>query len=57
MAKQPIRVAVAGTNHGLSHVLEVLGNPRFELVAICDRNSKKLDELRGKPVEASDEQP
>ncbi len=57
MARKPIRVAVAGTNHGLSHILEVLRNPRFELVAICDRNEKKLAELRGEKVDHSDEQP
>ncbi len=57
MNHRPIRVAVAGTNHGLSHVLEVLGNTRFKLVAICDRNERKLAELRGEKVEHSDEQP
>jgi predicted dehydrogenase len=57
MNQRPIRVAVAGTNHGLSHVLEVLGNPRFELVAICDRNERKLAELRGEKIEHPDEQP
>src|SRR6266702_1266666 len=57
MTQRPIRVAVAGTNHGLSHVLEVLGNPRFELVAVCDRNERKLAELRGETADHSDEQP
>lgn len=57
MSRGPIRTAVAGTNHGLSHMLEVLGNPRFELVAVCDRNDRKLAELKGEKVEPSDEQP
>lgn len=57
MTQRPIRTAVAGTNHGLSHVLEVLRNPRFELVAICDRNEKKLAEIRGERVDHPDEQP
>src|SRR5581483_5674141 len=56
MTQRPIRVAVAGTNHGLSHVLEVLGNPRFELVAVCDRNERKLAELKGETADHSDEQ-
>src|SRR6266481_1879618 len=57
MTQRPIRTAVGGTNHGLSHVIEVLRNPRFELVAICDRNEKKLAELRGEHVDHTDEQP
>src|SRR5260370_2101634 len=57
MTQRLIRTAVAGTNHGLSHVLEVLRNPRFELIAICDRNEKKLAQIRGEHVDHSDEQP
>ena len=57
MTQGPIKIAVAGTNHGLAHVVEVLRNPRFELVAICDRNEQKLAEIRGDKVDHADEQP
>src|SRR5437588_8234053 len=45
-----IRTAVVGLNHGLSHVVEVLANPRFRLVAVCTRSPKKLGWLRGEPA-------
>ncbi len=51
-----IRTAVVGLNHGLSHVVEVLKNPRFQLVAICDHNGIKLGWLRGEPL-TSDREP
>ena len=50
-----IRTAVVGLNHGLSHVVEVLANPRFQLAAICDHNQKKLGWMRGEP--APDDEP
>jgi predicted dehydrogenase len=45
-----IRTAVVGLNHGLSHVVEVLANPRFHLAAVCTRSPKKLGWLRGEPA-------
>jgi predicted dehydrogenase len=45
-----IRTAVVGLNHGLEHVVEVLANPRFQLVAVCDRDERKLGWLRGEPA-------
>ena len=45
-----IRTAVVGMNHGLEHVVEVLGNPRFRLAAVCDSDQAKLGWLRGEPA-------
>ncbi len=45
-----IRTAVVGLNQGLYHVVEVLKNPRFQLVAICDRDETKLSWMRGEPL-------
>jgi predicted dehydrogenase len=45
-----IRTAVVGLNHGLEHVVEVLGHPRFQLVAVCNRDQRKLGWLRGEPA-------
>lgn len=51
-----IRTAVAGLNHGLSHVVELLAHPRFQLVAICDHTQTKLGWMRGEPM-ALDHEP
>ena len=45
-----IRTAVVGLNQGLIHVVEVLGHPRFRLVAVCDSDERKLGWLRGDSV-------
>ena len=45
-----IRTAVVGLNQGLMHVVEVLGNPRFRLAAVCDSDQAKLGWLRGEPA-------
>ena len=50
-----IRTAVVGLNQGLMHVVEVLANPRFQLVAVCDLDEKKLGWLRGEA--AVDDEP
>ncbi|HET8998668.1 MAG TPA: Gfo/Idh/MocA family oxidoreductase [bacterium] len=42
-----IRTAVVGLNHGLTHAIEILANPRFQLVAICDHDQTKLAWMRG----------
>ena len=51
-----VRTAVVGLNQGLIHVVEVLGNPRFQLAAVCDSDQAKLDWLRGENS-ASDAEP
>ncbi|MHB8618986.1 MAG: Gfo/Idh/MocA family protein, partial [Chloroflexota bacterium] len=52
---KPIRVAVAGLNHGLEHVAALLMNPRFELAALCDADPVKLGWVRGEPFRMANE--